>query len=244
MTERVVPEHDAVILRSINHEDVSPGGLVLPQPGDYEELKTEQNKRESARNNPTKAGPDKRRTNRYEVLAVGPGLYMDVADDLRDGVFLRRPMHCKAGDIVIAEEGPKPFPCNGEVLYCAKDWQILARIDTLDDGGERITPLNDYVMAEPRQQILTSAGGIYMPGQDDATGNQRLPLRFEAKEVSEGPWCLRWERGRSPGFERRPMSVKTGDTFLFDGTGFISHIGGAPRIVVQNYMICMRLEAA
>lgn len=230
------PQHDNVILRRLDWEEKTEEGLILARPGDYEHLKTEKEARASARTPKDPTQRPVRPTDRYEVLAVGPGRFIDVADDIEDQVFLRKPMECKVGDIVIAQEGPKPFPINGEYLYCAQDWQILAKV-VLDgeSGQETLAVCHDYVFSAPSKQIMKSTGGIYMPGAEDVTGNQALPVRFVALGVGDGPWALRYERGQPPRFARRPMSVAAGDEFTFDGSGFGVHVQGASMVCTQDF---------
>lgn len=231
-----VPKHDNVILRLIPWEEKTEEGIILARPGDYEHLKTEKEARESARNPKDPRQQQTRPTDRYEVLAVGPGRYIDVADDIEDDVFLRKPMECEVGDIVIAQGGPKPFPINGEYLYCAQDWQILAKIVVDGETGQEVlAPCHDYIFSVPSKQIMKSTGGIYMPGAEDVTGNQTLPVRFIALGVGDGPWALRYERGQPPRFARRPMSVQAGQEFNFDGRGFGVHMQGGTMVCTQDF---------
>lgn len=238
MKEYTDVKHDNCVLRALTgHEDKTKSGIVLAQPGNYDHLKTEALQREAERENAQDISMGKR-TNRYQVVAVGPGLWVDAASDEDGHIFLRRPMCCRPGDVVIVEAGPKPFPVDGEILFCAKDHMILARVATNPFGDEEIEPTNDYIFSSESAHIMQSTGGIIMPGAQDPTGNVRLPIRFRAKEVSSGPWVVRWLEGK-PAFARRPMAVVPGEEFAFDGRGFEVHVGGKTRIVTQDWMTAL-----
>jgi len=233
--EIFAPTHDWVLLDKIEHTDMSPGGLVMPQPGSYESLRQQKYKN---------AEPDRdiqkhksRETGRFSVLAVGPGSYVDFADEIHNGVFMRKPMCCDEGDTVLVQEGANPITVNGKVIYATHDYNILAVIKDPGTPDERLDPKHDYIFARQATAIRQSTGGIYMPGAEDPTGTRALPDRWEALGVGDGPWALRQERNKITEFARRPMVVKTGDIFAFEGAGFEVIASGAKMICVQNYQV-------
>jgi co-chaperonin GroES (HSP10) len=237
MTETLKPTNDLVLLKEIKHEEKSAGGLVLAQPGDYSNLKTEREQRDHRPDRDIKKNVA-RVTGRYEVLDVGPGLFVDIADEIRDSVFLRKPMSCKPGDIVLVQEGALPIQVNGGFLHLCHDYLVLAIIHTDDDGKETIEPLHDYVFSKQATAIRTSAGGIYLPNaEEDPTGNKALPDRWEALGVGDGPWALKQERGKPPTFARRPMPVAVGDEYCFEGAGFLVTVSGAQMLCHQAYQV-------
>jgi len=236
MSETLVPQHDWVLMRQIEHED-KVGNIIIPKAGqDYDHLKSDQARQGYVPDREIRK--DKaRNTNRYEVLAVGPGLYVDVADDLHSDVFIRKPMCAHVGDTVLVQEGALPVPVDGEVLYMCHDFLILAALRKTEDGRELIDPQHDYIFFKQAENMAKSKGGLYTPTQDDPTGVMALPNRYEALGVGDGPWALRQEKGKIPEFARRPMAVKEGDIFNFEGAGFFVSVAGAYMGVVQNYQV-------
>lgn len=245
MSERLEPQHDFVLMRQINHEDKTESGLIMPKAGDYTHLKTEKYQREHSPDRDIQKSQS-RNMNRYTVLAVGPGSYVDVADDIHDSVFLRKPMAVAPGQVVLVNEGAKPVPVNGEILYMCHDFEVLAVIVTGEDGKETLDPKHDYIFFKQAESMQKTKSGIYIAGEQDATGNQALPDRYEVLGVGDGPWALRQERGKIPEFARRPMAVGIGDIFTFEGNGFIVSAAGAKMGVVQNYQVAAKFvqEAA
>jgi co-chaperonin GroES (HSP10) len=244
MSERLVPTNDWVLLSpEIEHEEVTKGGLILPKAGqEYESLKTEKARREHRPDRDIQK-TQSRGTGRYEVLAVGPGTFLDVSDDLHQNVFLRKPMSCAPGDVVLAQQGVVPVVVNGGFLNLAQDYSILAIIHKDASGPETLEPLHDYIFTKEADAVRKSTGGIYMPGQPDATGNQAMPDRWEVLGVGEGPWCLKQDKGRVPELARRPMPVKPGDELCFAGAGFQIAVAGAVMTVVQAYQVAGVFEA-
>jgi co-chaperonin GroES (HSP10) len=226
--ETLTPQHDWIVLEKIDFEEKTSGGLVMPKPGDYDALKTDRERRDHRPDRNIEKNKS-RDTFRGRVLAVGPGSYVDVADAVHDNVFLRKPMCCAVGDIVLLQGEPPSLPVGGAILYMAHDYQILATVDK-----DALEPQNDYIFCKPANVIRQSTGGIYMPTQEDQTGNRALPDRWEALGVGRGPWALQYDTRT---FERRPMCVKPGDVFTFEGAGFLVAAAGAPMCVVQNYQV-------
>lgn len=244
MSEKLVPTNDWVLLKEIEHEEKTAGGIILAPAGkEYDNLKTDRERQDHRPDRDIKKNQS-RGTGRYEVLAVGPGLWVDVADDIHDQVFLRKPMSCAVGDVVLVQQGALPIHVNGGFLHLCHDYLILATILTDDDGKETIDPKHDYIFAKQAEAVRTSAGGIYMPEVADPTGNQAMPDRWQALGVGDGPWCLRQEKGKIPEFARRPMAVKAGDEFCFEGAGFLVAVGGAQMCVVQSYQVAGLFERA
>ena len=165
---------------------------------------------------------------------------MDVADELHDAVFRRKPMRCEKGDVVIVQEGAMPIAVDGEILYLCHDYLILATVVTGSDGKETVDPKHDYVFFEQAEVVQKTKSGLYMGNQTDQTGNKALPDRYEVLGIGDGPWALRQEKGKIPAFARRPMSVKEGDIFTFEGAGFFVMAAGALMGVCQNYQIAGR----
>lgn len=236
--ETWIPAYDWYLLSKIEHEDVSPGGIALPAPGDYASLRQEKYKR---------VEPDReiqknqsRNTGRYSVLAVGPGIFVDIADDIHGNHFLRRPMCAEVGDVVMIQEGAFPIPVDGKILHAAQDFSILAKILDAGTPDERLDVQNDYVFSRQATAVRQSTGGIYMPGVSDPTGNRALPDRFEVLGVGSGPWCVAQIGAKEFEFRRRPMPVKTGDVFSFSGAGFTVVAMGAPMVVTQAYQTAGR----
>lgn len=247
--EFAVPQHDNYILREIPWEDVSAGGIVLAKPGqDYDNLKSDQARRQKP---PERELPqDRRAVSRYEVVAVGPGTWIDVNDELGNDVFMRKPMAAAKGDIVLAMNGPKPFPCAGEILFTCPDHMVLATVHHHGLKEEFIVPQNDYVFATESKYIHETSSGlaIVSAGHEglDLPGYTSLPVRFKALGVGQGPWAIRHSRGKPAEYARRPMCVQPGDEFSFGGAAFMAHIGAVPMWVVQDCMIevVFRQEAA
>lgn len=233
--EIFAPTHDWVLLDKVEHTNLSPGGIELPQPGSYESLRQQKYKNVEPDRGVQKH--ESRESGRFIVLAVGPGSYVDVADDVRDNVFLRKPMCCKEGETVLVQNGANPLTVNGKVVYATHDYNILAIVRDPGTPDERLDPTHDYVYARQATAIRQSTGGIYMPGAEDPTGNKALPDRWEALGVGDGPWALRQEKNKIPEFARRPMSVKVGEVFAFEGAGFEVVANGAKMMCVQNYQI-------
>lgn len=235
--EKLVPQHDWVLLRKIDHEDKTEGGIIIPKAGeDYDNLKSDQARSGYVPDRDIKKNKS-RNTNRYTVLAVGPGLYVDVADELHDDVFIRKPMCAQEGATVLVQEGAVPIPVDGEILYMCHDYLILATIVKGEDGRELINPQHDYIFFKQAESMSKSKGGIYTPVAEDHTGTNALPDRYEVLGVGDGPWALRQEKGKIPEFARRPMTVKEGDLFTFEGAGFFVSVAGAYMGVVQNYQV-------
>lgn len=238
--EFAVPQHDNYILREIAWEDVSTGGIILAKPGgDYDNLKSDQARKH--RQPDSELPTDRRAVSRYEVLSVGPGTWIDVNDEVGSNVFMRRPMAATKGDVVLAMNGPKPFPCNGEILFTCPDHMILATVHNHALKEEFIVPQNDYVFASESKYIHETSSGVAIvsAGHEglDLPGYTSLPVRFKAHGVGLGPWAIRHSRGKPAEYARRPMCVKPGDEFSFGGAAFMAHIGAAPMWVIQDCQI-------
>jgi hypothetical protein len=238
--EYAVPQHDILILREINYENLSAGGIIMANPGqDYDWLKSDQAKRGHVpdRELPT----DRRAVGRYEVLAVGPGTWVDVNDELGRDVFMRRPMSAQKGDVILAMNGPKPFPCNGQVLFTCPDHMILAAIVNAGTKDETIVPKNDYVFAVESKFIHEGKDGVAIvaAGHIDLNmpGYESLPVRFRVVGVGMGPWAIRHQRGKPAEFAHRPPCVKVGDEFAAAGMPFQVYVGGAAIQVFQDNQI-------
>lgn len=239
------PQHDWLVLKEIAHEEVSEGGIVLARAGEYDHLKTDRERQDHRADRDNPGANVRRNTKRYEVLAVGPGSYVDVADELHDAVFLRKPMCCEKGDVVLVQEGAAPITVGGEILYMCHDYLILAKIKQGDEPGKEIfDPQHDYIFAKQATELKTSKGGIIMATQSDQTGNKALPDRWQALGVGDGPWALCQEKGKIPGWKRRPMSVTQDDVFAFEGAGFSVYVGGMPMLCVQNYQVAAIFKEA
>lgn len=234
--ETWIPAHDWILLeKHVEGENLSPGGIALPQPGDYSSLRQEKYKTpEPTREIEKNQG---RVTGRFTVLAVGPGLYVDVFDDVRDNVFLRKPMSVVAGDVVLVQEGANPITVNGKTQYATHECNVLAKILDVGTPNERLDVLLDYVFARQAMAIRQSTGGIWTPQATDPTGNKALPDRWEVLGVGDGPWAVQQTGSKSFTFARRPMSVKKGDIFAFEGAGFAVVAAGAKMLCCQNYQI-------
>lgn len=242
MAEQIRPQHDWIVLKKIEHQELTPGGILVPPPGDYEHMKTDRERRESARTNQQiepalRAAQQNRLIERYEVLAAGPGSYVDFSDDVHDDVFLRKPVCCAAGDIVLVQGVVPPLPVNGDIVYMAHDYQVMAIIVNAGTNEEDLSIQHDYIFARESAGILTSAGGLHLPGVE-VQGNARLPLRFQTLGVGEGPWAICERPGKPTEFARRPMCVAPGDVFTFEGAGFGITTGRwGPMVVVQNFQV-------
>ncbi len=68
--------------------------------------------------------------------------------------------------------------------------------------GMKITPLHDRVVVRRKEEEETSAGGIVLPGSAKEKPNQ-------GEVVAVGPGAY-LDSG-----ERRPLSIKVGDTVIF-----------------------------
>lgn len=246
MAEQLVPEHDWILMRMLEDRDEKVGSIIVPKAGDYDHLKTDRERDRHTPDRDNTQNQQRRNTNRYEVLAVGPGAYVDVADELHDAVFLRKPMCCNVGDVVIVQEGAVPCPVDGELLYMVHDYLVLATVVTDENGKEAIDPKHDYIFCKQAEVVQKTKSGLYMGAVADPTGNKALPDRWEVLGVGDGPWALRQEKGKIPKFARRPMSVKVGDIFVFEGAGFFVTAAGAAMGVTQNYQVAGRFvqEAA
>lgn len=235
MSEYLEPKHDWVVMKKIEFENKTASGLLIPKPGDYENLRSDQNKHYTPDRDIEKNRS--RDTGRYEVVAVGPGSYVDVADDLRDDVFLRKPMSCQVGDIVLVQEGAFPMTVAGETVYLCHDYLILAIIRKDSEGNETFDPQHDYIFMRKGDGTQQSKGGIHLVEASDHTGNKALPDRWVALGVGDGPWALRQEKSKIPEFARRPMAVAIGDEFAFEGAAFMVFAGGVAMGVCQNYQV-------
>lgn len=104
--ERVEPEHDYLLVRLASAEMLkSRGGMFMPVVED-----------------PT---GNQRASGWYEVIAVGPGPWTDRVD--ANGQFLRRPMCCSEGDLVIFQGKPFPFTVPGVgACDCIQNYQVCA----------------------------------------------------------------------------------------------------------------------
>lgn len=240
MSERLIPEHDQVLLKQLDDRDEKIGSILIPKAGDYDHLKTDRERNAHTPDRDNTGNQQRRNTNRYEVLAVGPGSYVDVADELHDAVFLRKPMCCKKGDVVIVQEGALPIMVDNEIRHLCHDYLILATVVTDTDGKETIDPKHDYVFFKQAEVVQKTKSGLYMGTTSDQTGNKALPDRYEVLGVGDGPWALRQEKGKIPAFARRPMSVQMGDIFTFEGGGFMVMAAGALMGVCQNYQVAGR----
>lgn len=249
--EYIEPQLDWVLLRKISHEDRTESGIVIPTLGDIDRdwLKTEQAMKGAMPSAPTKHHAET--TGRYEVLAVGPGDFVDYSDDTGKQVFLRKPMQVKVGETVIARAGVREIFVNGETLYLAQDFSLIARVSTTEGPyGKELEifgMLHDYVAARPATLDTVSAGGISLVHDEDFTGNQRFGgERYAAMGVGEGAFCLRHEPGKPPGFARRPLPVESGDTFCAHGVGFGVALKGTLFTILQAFQIAgvFKQEAA
>lgn len=221
LKEKPEPKHDVVIVRKLaNVLRVSKGGIAMPGVAGAMNVR----------------GSD----DRYEVEAVGPGTWSNVADIGLEGSFLRKPMCVKKGDIVGAINGIAfPFNCDGEVLYIIHDYQVTIVIRTGADGEEYAEPQHDYVLFKPNREEQVSRGGIHMPDVEDPTGNERSSGRYDVVSVGPGPWVIAGgiEDDNPSHYARRPMCVGLGDVFLFEGKGFLIHIPGDEVGVIQDYQV-------
>lgn len=239
--EFAVPQHDNFVLREIEWENRTAGGVIISDPGkDYNWLRTTEGSSRgytADRDLPQ----DRRAVGRYEVLAVGPGTWIDVNDEVGNNVFMRKPMSAAVGDVVLAMNGPKPFPCNGEILHTCPDHMILATVHNHATKEEFIVPQNDYVFATESKYIHETSSGVAIVGAGheglDLPGYTSLPVRFKALGVGLGPWAIRHARGKPAEYARRPMCLKTGEEFSFGGAAFMAPIGGAVLWVVQDCQI-------
>lgn len=98
------PQHDYLLVRELNHEDTSRGGIIMPNVED-----------------PT---GNRRGAGRYEVVAVGPGPWTDRVRP--DGQFLRRPMSVVKGDVVTFQGKGFFINTEGAQLGVIQDYQIVA----------------------------------------------------------------------------------------------------------------------
>lgn len=97
------PQHDYIFVRDLRDEMVSRGGVIMPNVAD-----------------PT---GNKRSSGPCEVIAVGPGPWTDRVD--ANGQFLRRPMCCDVGDIVVYQGGQFGVNVNGQALAAIQDYQVV-----------------------------------------------------------------------------------------------------------------------
>ncbi len=237
MSEMFTPNGDWVLLDKIEHEERTSSGLILPEAGkDYDNLKTDR-ERDNYRPDRELKKNVARGTNRYKVLAVGPGAYVDIADDIHDGVFIRKPMCCEVGDTVLVQEGAFPLPVDGRVLYMAHEYCVLAILGKAERGSETVCPTLDYIFARPAAAVRKSTGGIYMPSVEDGTGTQALPDRWQAVFVGPGPWALASQKGKAAEFRRRPMPVDVDSVFAFEGAAFLVTVAGAQYAVIQAFQV-------
>lgn len=244
MAEMMIPNGDWVLLEKLDHEERTSSGLILPEAGkDYDSLKTDR-ERDNYRPDRDLKKNTSRGTNRYKVLAVGPGMYVDIADDVHDQVFIRKPMCCAEGDIVLVQEGAFPLPVDGRVLHMAHEYCILAILGKADTGRETVSPTLDYIFSRPAAAIRKSTGGLYLPDIEDGTGTKALPDRWEAVYVGPGPWALASQKGKAPEFRRRPMPVEIGEVFCYEGAGFLVTVAGAQYLVCQAYQVAGRFVHA
>src|SRR5258707_2511192 len=246
MTEALHPQHDWIFLERLQYDDLTAGGIHVARPGDYEHLKTEKERRASAREpggvDPgLKKAMQNRVIERYNVIAVGPGAYVDFSDELHDDVFLRKPVCCKPGDVVLVQGEPPTLPVNGQMRHMAHDYQVMAIIVNAGTADEDLDPQHDYIFARERAEVLTSAGGVFLAGVSDKPGAVRVPQRFEALGVGAGPWAICETPGKPTRFERRPMCVAPKDVFIFEGVGFGITTGRwGSMVVVQNYQVAAK----
>lgn len=246
MSEYLEPQFDWVVMDLIDHEERTESGLVIPKPGTYESLKTDRERREHKPDRDNNANRQTRDTDRYRVLAVGPGAYTDVMDEMHDRTFLRKPVCCEVGDVVLVQAGAFPIMVSGVCRYMTHDFNILAIIVNAGTKDEAFVPQNDYIFSKQADGTQKSSGGIVLIQDSDPTGNKAMPDRWEAIGVGEGPWCLVTEKGKPAAFARRPMSVQVGDQFAFEGRAFLVNAGGASMCCTQSYQTAaiFRQEAA
>lgn len=231
--EYAEPLNDWLLLRRIAHEELSAGGIDLSMVGksaqDIEWMKSDKARKGHVQDRDIRKH-ESNQTNRYQVLAVGPGEYVDVSDEHRDNVFMRRPMQCQVGDVVLIREGVRDVVLDGETLSMARDYQCLARV--IDHGlkTEKLDVLNNYVFCGPAREVALSKGGIAIVTDEASTGFEHFNDRFEVLGVGEGAWALKFQRGKPPVFDRRPMPVEVGDVFTAEGVGFSVAVKGMSMI--------------
>lgn len=106
---------------------------------------------------------------------------------------------------------------------------------------------NDYIAVKEfhyqGEDMNKTAGGIYMPGLEDPTGNVRSTDLYIVVGVGAGPWIDSTDIDGKP--QRRPMPCKVGDVIAKQGKVFDIHVPGAIVGILQAYqVICVlgRLE--
>lgn len=240
--ETLEPQLDWILLRKLDHEEKTKSGLILPTSSmgaDVDWMKSDRTldiqRREGTESLRPKHASEA--TGRYEVLSVGPGDYVDYADETGKAVFLRKPLQTRVGETVLVRAGAREIFLNGESLWMVQDHMVLASVVKTDDD-DIVVPKHDFVFCAPASHVAMSRGGIAMPDTEDFTGNVRFGgERYEVLGCGAGPTCLLHERGKPPGFTTRPMPVQPGDQFCAHGVGFGVVVKGAAMTVLQSFQI-------
>ena len=97
------PQHDYIFVWPMPDEMRSKAGVIMPNVVD-----------------PT---GNKRSSGPCQVIAVGPGPWTDRVD--ANGQFLRRPMCCSPGDIIVYQGGQFYVNVNGRQLAAIQDYQVV-----------------------------------------------------------------------------------------------------------------------
>lgn len=234
---------DWLLLRRIEHEERTKSGLILPtglMGANVDRLKSDKTLRIQQREGTESLRPKhtSEPTGRYEVLATGPGDYVDYADATGQNVFLRKPLQTRVGETVLVRAGVREIYLNGETLYMCQDHMVLATIVNVGTDDEAIVPKHDFVFCAPVAHVAMSQGGIAMLAGEDFTGNVRFGgERYQALGCGAGPTCLIHEPGKPPGFATRPMPVSPGDQFCAHGIGFGVAVKGSAMTVLQAFQV-------